>query len=263
MKISFERVLFFCLFFSLIFLGSCNDAELVKTEHGVMLSLSNPKIDSIRDITWKVGKGAVRQNVSQGISIGGSLPDLNYDILSYLHNKHGVDSWIVKIERRSIRRGRQVIGHLVIPVKIEGYRNFRDLSNSRFRFQVNYAAFSISRRFKKFVCPSFGHRLKLGEIKLKKRRPEKKNFFIRRFSSFSGKAVRLSFISQGFNGGDSLRGEYHFFIALYNTSQKYLMSDYIPMAGEIHVLSEKHMDIQGCSDFTVPLKRSRKKNSQP
>ena len=223
-----------------------------------MVVLSPSKLKSVQNIPWRVGRGAVKQEVSKGMVIRATLPHLGVAILTQLYKDYGVDSWLVKIERTNIKWGRQVIGYFIIPIKGQVHRRLRIIAGTTFRLQVNYAAASVSDRFNKFICPSFGHRLKLSKVELQDENFVRRHFSIRRMTPLMGQAEKVGFISPEFNGGSSLQGDYRISLALYSIDKRYLMSEYIPVSGKVSVQIEDPVEVEGCDNFVIPPKKRNK-----
>ena len=241
----------------LLLLGACQKAELVKTKHGLVMRFSSSQIEEVRNIPWSVGQGFMKQQISKGFMAVITLPDLGDDDLSYLYNAKKVDSWLVKIERTTVRRGREFIGHFMVPLKVQTQKNLRISLTTDIRFRVYYAAASVSSRLQRFPCPAFGHNLKLANFHIHSSDSIQESLVIRGREMIRGKMETAGFVSLEFNGGASLQGEYSVSLALYNSSSKVLMSRYVPVRDTIAILEEYPIGIEGCGNFVIPAKSNK------
>ena len=241
----------------LLLLAACREAELVKTKHGMVMKFDSSRVEEVSEISWMVGHGFMRQEVSKGFVAAITLPELGGEDLSHLYSSRKVDSWLVRIERITVRRGKEFIGHFMVPLKVQTQKNLRISTTSTVRFRVYYAAASVSSRFQRFSCPAFGHNLKLADFHIHSIGRARESLIIRGREMIKGKVETAGFVSLEFNGGESLRGEYSISLALYNSAAKVLMSGYVLVGDTIAVVEETPVMIKGCGNFAIPERDGR------
>ena len=241
----------------LLLLSACQKAELVKSKHGLVIRFHSSQIEEVRNIPWSVGQGFMRQQVSKGFMAAITLPDLGDEELSFLYNTKKVDSWLIKIERTTVMRGKEFLGHFMVPLKVQTQKNLRISLTTDVRFRIYYAAASVSLRFQRFPCPAFGHNLKLTDFHIHSSGSTRESLIIRSREVIKGRMETAGFVSLEFNGGSSLQGEYTISVALYNSVSKVLMSRYVLVRDSISILEEYPIGIEGCGDFVIPEKSNR------
>ena len=252
---------YFLVLLSLLFQNSCNESQVLKTNHGTIVKFNSVAVESIKEVSWKVGRKGKKKEVSKGFLVKISLPFLQKKDLSFLYETKRIDSWILKIERINPRWGRQLIGHFLIPIRVQTQKALRTSSSQSARFRIYYAAASTSSRFEQLPCPAFQHNLKITSLDFKNTdTPKKESFSLRRRSMVGGRVEASGFVSIEFNGGTSLKGEYIVSLALFNSVSKALMTEYIPVRSVISVKMEKPVPIPSCTGFTIPEKTQKKDN---
>ncbi|MCY4643051.1 MAG: hypothetical protein OXB88_00370 [Bacteriovoracales bacterium] len=237
---------------------SCENTKVLENKHGMIMKFDPPKIDDIKEIPWRVGDGVPRrQEISKGLLITVKLPKINRKELNLLYKKGKVDSWIVKIERNTILKKGEFIGHFAAPFKVQTSGE-RISSVSETRFRIYYAAASLSPRLQRFRCPAFNHNMRLNGFHLSSVDQTPKSLIVQYGLPFSGKVESAGFIPIGFNGGITLKGDYMIFVALYSSTSKRPMSRYIPIKNILSVTKERNIQISGCGGFNSFEKRKKR-----
>lgn len=206
-------------------------------------------------ISWKVGKN-YRQEVSKGFRIQFKLPSLEDKDLDDLVNKKGVDSWVLKVIQDGVR-GKRVLGYVYYPlaVKASARQTTKKRQVKAGAVSIYYASASMSRRFENFKCPAFNHSKEIDEIKLYSSGSLDRILVSAvEDRSIGGKVESYGIAPAVFNGEMVLRGRYTFALALYNSAEKKLKSNFTTIPQTIEVVREIEKEISGCSGFTVPEK---------
>ena len=245
------------VFFSL--LVGCRDATIITTNHGSTMKFDSLKIKDLRVVPWTVGKGFLKQSISKGFIVSINFPELNRQELMELYKKKRVDSWIIKVERNTVRKGKEVIGYFMVPLRVQTNKGLRISSSRLIRFRVYYAAASVSPRFQLFSCPAFEHNLQMVKFDIRKARSVQESIAIRRMNKMKGKIESAGFASLEFNGGMSLKGEYTTSVALFNSDSRVFMSEYVPVRDTISVTGERPVVIRGCGNFIISDRDEQKK----
>lgn len=239
----------------ILFLIACSkESALVRDKNGDFINIENSQVISAKALEWRVGKGNNKGYVSKGFLSKIELPYFSDDDLTYLSQKYGVNSFVIKISRdRNTRRG-EFIGHYLVKFTVKTNSdlrvNFPEFTQSR----IYYAATSISERFLKFPCPAFDHRYIIDEINIEHDNKRRVGI-IRNRGLYGQKSLdEAGFIPQSFNGGMSLEGVYSFYFALYSTSKKQLMTEFVELSSRVTIPRESTTRIDSCNGFTIPAR---------
>lgn len=253
------------LFYRILFLSSliltivsCTEKSgvTIRGEMSVVAAVGH-SIKDIDENIWKVGPLG-KQRVSKGFRVEISLPVLSIGHMQDIYKKHNMDSWILKAKQRSSYRG-QVIGYMYFPLLSPGQdkgSNLRVTQLKRGIFSINFSAAAVSTRLRTLPCPAFKHEFRIDKLNVVSEKPSGENIFI---SSTQAKRV-VSKVERFttriiLNGGASLRGDYMFELAAYNSRTKMRLSNWINIAGRAVVGSEIKKSIKGCENFKVPPAR--------
>lgn len=247
----------FIILFYLFLASACSEYSDYSVDNFGVSSIT-PKDTHITEVEvkkWKVGP-LRKQEVTKGVQVKFSLPYLKKDDLLQLIEKKGINSWIVRVSKRS-PTGSRVISSFFIPLALPG-----DAEQARVRIKqvkngflnLFYAAASISPRFEKFQCPAFDHNKKIKNAKI----VEDKSY-IRRIvistgeeAGVFGKVSSFGYRPQVINAGMELRGRYFIEIALYNTASKTKKSSFIQYPESVELSGEIDVPLTGCDDFKIP-----------
>lgn len=237
-----------------IFVGCTKEYELQKKNGVYFLENIDVGIENIRHIEWKVGKTR-SEIVSRGMRIDTKVPHINSEAISFLRSKFGIDGWIYKFERED--RGRsEHLGYVYYPLaNISG-------STKTFSLNIYYHASVVSNRFRAFHCPAFDHRLLLDDIDVSTQNNNyDNNIYIRPKETIRAKVSKLQFTTHIFSAGTSMIGDYSVQMALYNSNQKKIYSNWYKVKNYIPVKKELNVSVPSCigvKEENDP--NSRKKN---
>jgi hypothetical protein len=207
---------------------------------------------------WRIG----RRNdttVSKGIRVGFNLPQVERDVIKDLVGRKKVNSWIVKVSRRSLR-GTGTIGHFRVPFLNPGFSTDNTFRFSQMKgayFKVYYSSAAMSTRFENFICPAFGHRSVVTDItaeEVRRTRRTDKIYTMNSESYFLNVKVEpFGYRPVVLNGGPTLKGDYYIDIALYNDKDKKILSSYYRIPQFITIVNEREERVPSeCLNFRVP-----------
>ena len=242
------------LSFLAIFLFSSCSNEIELGHKSGILFLKDVRIGAsdIRNVPWEIGKER-EEEISKGFKFDIEVPELSSDASKGLLKKHGVDSWLYKVTK--ITRGsRREIGLVAIDS-----RNGGKVTKS-FTVQIFYHAASVSRDFRRFHCPAFGHRKKLEDLEMRNYEPKRDEIYARLGEHVRAGISRLSFAPLIFSGGKSLEGKYLVEVALYNSKEQRTYSSWTPLMAYAEVTKETERRVKSCigvKEEDKPLPSSR------
>lgn len=228
------------------FSGCFDRPEIIETEHGIEMKNLSFEINEIREVPWKVGNGFIKK-VSKGLTLTIQLPELPQDKLEEIHQKLGVDSWVVRVVM--IRNSnRQEIGSAYAPFKRQSSSN-RVTRTSQVRsisFSISYAASAISERFRSFICPAFSHNRRIDNKEIKGSN-ELKSLVVQSGDLFNDKPVLVELTPSVINAGHQLVGDYYFDVGLYRSKDRRLFSRLIPLSQYVSIMSEELVNLSECA----------------
>ncbi len=254
-----------CIFLFSVLLGGCQDySQVIKGERNMTIIPNRVSISSAEIADWRVGP-LRRQEVSKGIKIKLDFPQLETEHLQDLVNTIKIDSWIIRVKRKTLVTS-ETLDSFYVPLIVPGR------GKSKFRIKqvqagfvnIYYSAAAISTRFEKFQCPAFDHSKEVTDFEVIDTVSREKAIRASRTnaSQVSGKLEAYSYRPFPINAGKNLTGEYHFEIALYNAKEKLRKSNWFELHEAIKVSKEKHVDIKGCKNFKIPENDSTIDNVQ-
>ena len=223
----------------------------------------SPKPAFISDssvIDWNVGPLG-RVSLSKGLLFKINLPHIPEEHLRNLINEYNIDSWIVNI-RKKASGSIKSMQYFYIPivneasVLIKGSSSYRLSQKKSFITRVYYVDAAMSERFENFSCPALGHNLVLKDAALLKRKSFNRFIVVQSKGGvpFKRKVVKYQVSGNKVNGGKSLIGEYSAEIALYNSKNKRLFSNFYDLQNVIKATVERAKSIKGCTNFKIPKK---------
>lgn len=243
-----------------ISLSGCQDySQFIQGERGITIIPNRVSISSSEVADWRVGP-LRRQEVSKGLKIKLDFPQLEKDHLQKLVETIGIDSWIIRVKRKTLITS-ETLDTFYVPVLVpgRGKSDFRIKQVQAGFLNLYYAAAAISSRFERFQCPAFDHDKVITDFEIidvygreKAIRASKRNA-----SLVTGKIERYSYRPFPVNVGKDMTGEYHFEIALYNVKEKLRKSNWFELHEAIKVTKEKSVNIKGCKDFKIPKNDSK------
>lgn len=224
---------------ALLFIACSQEIEIGQKSGILFLKNVEIGLDGLKDVSWDVGKER-EVEISKGLRFEAQVPKMSEQAAKILWEKYGVDSWIYKITK--INRGSRVhLGYVAVDSK-----SSKHITES-FTIHLYYHAASVSREFRRFKCPAFDHRQVLIDYSIKESGSNKNtDIYARATQRIGGDVSRLSFSPLIFSGGGKLEGQYLIEIALYNSKEKRLYSDWTPLSGHIEVSREGAKRVQSC-----------------
>ncbi len=240
-------------FLAIFFALSCSNEIKLGFKSGILF-LKDVRIGAsdLRNEPWEIGKER-EEEISKGFKFDVDVPELSSKASQALLKKHGIDSWLYRFTK--ITRGsRRELGHVSIDS-----RNGGKVTKS-FTVHIYYQAASVSRDFRRFHCPAFGHRKKIEDLEMRHYEPKRDEVYARLGENVRGDISRLSFAPLIFSGGKSLEGKYLIEVALYNSSEKRTFSSWTPIRAYPIVLKESERRVKSCigvKEEDKPLPSSR------
>jgi len=203
---------------------------------------------------WRVGP-LRRQTLSQGIRLEVVFPILKKENLQSLINKFGVESWLLRVKRRSLT-GTKQLGYFYVPLTTPGRKtsNWRIKQLKKGFISIFYPAAAISSRFANFSCPAFDHRRIITEVKTSYTASIDKLISVSSAEEryFAPKVKSFSYRPSPINGGVDLIGEYVIEVAMFNSKKKRIYSNFVTLPKIGEVVKERNKRIRGCKNFTPP-----------
>lgn len=203
---------------------------------------------------WRVGP-LRKQRVSKGIRVKLSFPQLDKKDLKDLISHLGIDSWIVRVKRRTMITN-QTLDYFYIPFLVPG-RGTSDLRIKQIPagfLNIYYSAAAISSRFEKFQCPAFDHRKEITGYEVISVNGQDKVIkgSTRNSISFNRKLEPYDYTPFSVNAGKEMNGEYRFEIALFDLKNKLRKSNWFLLPEAVKVTKEKLVALKGCKNFEIP-----------
>ncbi|OIQ19210.1 MAG: hypothetical protein BM556_07950 [Bacteriovorax sp. MedPE-SWde] len=242
----------------IILAQSCTKHSEIKfTDNAFYINPESTGLSDYRIEKWRVGP-LRKQELSKGVTVFISFPQLKRPDLEKLISKYGIDSWLVKVRKRSFSVN-TVLGYLYIPLVIpgtQGRNKHRRHQIKKGAFSIYYSAAAISKRFEGFECPAFEHDRYIDKVEIHKRALNLDQIYAGALEeSYIGpKVTEFGYSGNILNGGASIEGEYTVEIALYNHKNKKKKSNYIELVESANITSEKRRQISGCEGFKIPTK---------
>lgn len=238
----------------LLIFSSCDETLDVGSSGGVHYGKKvYSEIERVINVPWKVGlKREAR--VSQGLRFFTSIPRFSKKAQETLASHYGVNSWIFRFTR--VRRGKATKLRYFHLNFVNITRNTKNISVSLF-----YQAAAVSKKFRFFHCPAFGHRFEISSHEVKERpQAGAKDLYVRSVEKIRAKVTRFKFSPMVLPAGRSLLGDYYVDMAFYNSSSKQRFSNWHPINGIIRVSQENTKIISSCAGIKeelIPLPQSR------
>lgn len=220
----------------------------------VYIEPKNTGIEFTEIKEWTVGQ-PLNQKISKGFMVKIKFPIIKTEDLMDLLEYRKIDSWLVRIYRRTYSSS-EILGHLYIPIVLPGRQKtgmrVRQLENGF--FSIYYAAAAMSNRFEHFVCPAFDHNFVLEDVKIEKRGTSLAKLVVSsvEMEEIRGEIAKFGYAPQIINGGMKLSGTYRVELALFNYGSKTRYSSFLPLQEVIVVGPEKRKVVKGCTGFQIP-----------
>ncbi len=224
------------------------------------------KIMSAEPIDWKVGMMG-KYTVSKGIRLKVSFPKLSMESVQDLNRKMEVDSWLVRVHKRS-NYGSEALGYFYVPMIAPG----SDVYSTSFRVRqidygvvnIYYAAAGHTPRFENLKCPPFNHQFKIEDEDISIEEgsqltkmmvgPSEYSYIHRKIEAFGYRPTTI-------NAGMSLVGTYFVDVALFDSKNKVKRGSFLQIPEVVRVKLERTSPVPGCTDFEVKPKGPDKEKS--
>lgn len=248
----------FAIFVTLLITLSCTKKSEIKfTENAFYINPINTGLTDVRVEKWRVGPNR-DQEVSKGVTVFVSFPLLERDELERLVTEFGIDSWLIKVKKRSFSVN-TTLGYVYIPLIVPGTQGKNKNRRHQIKkgtFSVYYSAAAISKRFENFECPAFNHNRYVEDWTINKRPITLDQIFAGPLEEtyIGAKVTEYSYSGNILNGGQSIEGDYTVEIALYNHKEKKKKSNYIELVEVLNISAERQRQISGCEGFQIPTK---------
>ncbi|RLA64092.1 MAG: hypothetical protein DRQ88_06505 [Epsilonproteobacteria bacterium] len=245
------------LFLISLLLGCTRYSELKKNKDGdFFFKTSDIHLKKIKVFPWKVGIKE-KETLSKGIGLIITYPRLEKKDIIILKEKYGIDSWVVRVRRRSTL-GSRILGHFYTPIFQPGRfgpKNLRARQILSAEVLVFYSAAAISDRIQRFPCPVLNHRKKIEGWDLSLAPTDEITVTLT-----PGIGVPLetfldpfSYAPQMINGGLSLVGKYSLEIAAFDFGSKRLISDWIEVPEQFKIEKESEAILPECTNWEPPI----------
>lgn len=244
---------YFLLILLLVF-SSCTKRTPIKNRKGIDFADGiELELSKLSEVEWKVGQKRETE-VSMGLNLKVSVPQIDDDGVEKLLAKYGIDTWVYKVTKYK-RGSRNILGFFSYALKsISGVNDYVNIN-------LYYHAASVSGDFRRFHCPAFNHRYKLSNFDLETSKSQRRNqIYVRRKEQLVADISKVSFAPMIFSTGSSMEGTYRIEVAFYNSSQKRLYSAWYGADQMILVKNESKVDVKSCrgiKEENNPLPSSR------
>lgn len=257
----FNSTLYYTMSSILVFcLGCTQHSEVRKDTVGsFIVQKNNLSINKVQVIPW-LGMGNDRMNVSRGIRLSFSLPNIEDKDLIDIAKDTGADHWLVRM-RRSRANRQEDVGAIQIPLFHQPVNFKKPLGKTtRFELDLVYVAAYIISRFDAKTCPMVNHKKKITSVVVKDQPVLTETFSVSRINrkTYLRKVDSSGFTQHKFNGGQKLFGQYSLEIAFYNSKTKKVVSNYVSYPQHIFVEREKAVSLPKCQ----PDKSSEGKSTE-
>jgi hypothetical protein len=234
-----------CLTLLLCLVACSKRAVLNRDGVGVRLTEVKWKAPTLSEGTWKVGR-TWRDTVSKTLTIVQELPLLDSDDVAHMESEFGIDSWLIRVVQSNAQGSRIELITLYSPFMARNKGRASGVPVKAFSFNLTYAAWAISERFRRFQCPAFSHDRRLDEYEVIGG-AELAEFPIAYAGNYEEKLKMNELVPSMLNVGNTMVGEYHLEAALFSSTKKQLYSSFIRIPVTIKVAREKTVSVEGCA----------------
>lgn len=239
---------------SLFILISCDSRSPIKSRKGIDFADGvKLELSKLNEVKWVVGKKREAE-VSMGLNLKVSVPQIGDEGVEKLKQKYGIDRWVYKVTKYT-RGSRNILGFFSYALKsISGVNDYVNIN-------LYYHAASVSGDFRRFHCPAFNHRYRLADFDLVESKSERRNqIYVRRKEQLNADISQVSFAPMIFSTGKSMEGTYQIEVAFFNSSDKRLYSAWYGADQNILVKNEALISVASCRGIKEednPLPSSR------
>lgn len=217
----------------------------------------NLEMSDIKIMDWRVGP-LRRQEVSKGVRLRFNIPLVEPVGLEELISKFGVNSWLVRIKRKSLIHT-EYLGMFYIPLIVPGQQVTNKVRRNQMKtgaLAIYYSAAARSKRFEGFACPAFNHSRRIERYNVEYDDSKVDDFYVNSFEQnyVNSQVDVFSYDTIVFDAGMSLEGEYFLEMALYNFETKRRLSNFVSYPQKLILGGEKQIAIRGCENYKIPAK---------
>jgi hypothetical protein len=234
------------LLIALVGLVACQPQAKLHRD-GVSMRLTDARwgVAKLVEGTWRVGKLS-RDIVGRNLTVILDVPALSDEDEQELREKHGVDSWMVRVVQANATASRIELGTLFVPFRGSSNTGRPGPSVRSVSFALTYAAAAMSERFRRFQCPAFSHDRRLDDYGVEGEKTPIE-FVLRPPVRFAEKVFKTELVPNSLNVGHTMVGKYTFEVALYGSTQKVLHSAFTPLPFHVAVKTENTVKVDGCA----------------
>lgn len=247
----------FLLMLLILFLFSCtpHTSLMMDKEKIVGFSELGSKIDSIQISEWHVGDHHAKE-LHKGFILHVRLPKIKVEDLKKVLRETKVDSWLIKLVKKSRGEEKELI-LLQVPYVGSFFRpgELKFETPEYAYINVYYTPAAVSSRVANLKCPIMNHRKLIDDYEIVKEE-QNKNLIIGYNELLSSTPVRNHILPETVDGGASLIGQYEVYIALYNEKDKIRYSDFLKIGNTLNILKEKEEEVRECDGFVPPTPES-------
>lgn len=234
-------------------LFSCTpEADYEYSKGTAIIKSEDAGIEGFELVEWKVGI-AKKEIIHRGFTLSFELPKLSEKARAQLFDEMKIDSWLIRVRQND--KAIAYAGMQFISQMPGSNSFFRFTKTSRGSIGINYAASSLSTRLDRVPCPVLDHRLFIERAKVvNSKRSVRVSVTSSESSTPPGKVEMISFSPVTVNGGMNLVGVYQIEIALYNSKEKKVMSQFSEISNTLNIEREKRVTVKGCEGYNLPPK---------
>ncbi len=212
------------------------------------------KIKDIDLVPWSIGSGLKKVTITKGFLVAIELPRLSKDDTMFIYETFSVDSWLIRVTKSSGPGTGSVLGYFYAPIVRKEIRSDHVSPATMLKafFKVMYSAAAPSARFERFECPAFDHNKVIEQYEIFGQQTNPPGVRVSPQETLRANAQKVEITPVQFNGGSSLRGKYEVELALYNSEEKRVSSEWITLNQSIFIISENSKLLPGCSGFQIP-----------
>lgn len=239
----------------LLFSCSPHTDLILDKEKIIGFSNLHTEIDSIQKVDWHVGDHH-SEKLHKGFVLHVRLPRLKVQDLKKILSTTKVDSWLVRLIKKSSNEEKELIT-LQVPFVGSFFRpgELKYESPEFVYFNIYYTPAAISSRVANLKCPTMNHRKLIDDYDIIKDE-QKGNLIIGYNDLLNQTPPRSQIMPEVIDGGISLVGEYVAYLALYNEKDKIRYSDFIKVGNTLKITSEDEKQIRECDNFSPPSPES-------
>jgi hypothetical protein len=228
----------------LLLMGCQNESVILKESLGRLIIKPEPfELNEFREELWKVGKNR-EQIISKGIYLLLDIPQFDTDDLERVYFEKSADSWILQVKKSG-----QVLQTFYFKFAAKGHRGKMVFSQNRqVALKILYPASYLSTEYDNLSCPIMNHNKKISRLERFRVPVAGKSLVL---GSFNQKKInrnleKIHFSINKVNGGVSLTGNYQFELALFDSSESKIMSNFIVFPTGLRVDYESSRSLAGC-----------------